>query len=376
MENVKGLLSSEVGQDKIFRNMRWDLEEPASALGELGDGGPRYALYSLVREPLGYDFDSRPKFNPSDFVIRCEDYGIPQSRHRVIILGVLKDTIPDSVPVLQQRRGDQVRAGQVLTGLPRLRSGLSRIKDGESEWRDALNGIFEDRLLEDIPKGRSEGVRAEIRRTLDCIFRVRADRGGEFVACDAPTEYERNWYYSPELGGVCNHVSRPHIVPDLHRYLFATSYATVVGHSPELPDFPPRLLPKHKNIGDSNKAEYFDDRFRVQVPDKPSTTITSHLSKDGHYFIHYDGKQCRSLTVREAARLQTFPDNYMLLRYTYPAVHSGRQRGSAFTREADRGCGLSDSGTGEVPRQRYFVATSFSSVVTTAPRVRAETFVG
>jgi len=95
---------------------------------------------------------------------------------------------------------------------------------------------------------------------------------------------------------------------DLRRYAYAAVFAQIEKRSPKgHEEFNlPGLSPKHANW----KSGKFSDRFRVQLKDRPATTVMSHIAKDGHYFIHYDPVQCRSLTVREAARLQTFPDNY------------------------------------------------------------------
>ena len=103
---------------------------------------------------------------------------------------------------------------------------------------------------------------------------------------------------------------RAHIKSDLWRYFFATCVSEVRQRSPRISDLPEGLLPDHANVSLAKQGQAFNDRFRVQRRGRPSTTVTSHISRDGHYYIHYDPLQCRSLTVREAARLQTFPDNY------------------------------------------------------------------
>ena len=117
-----------------------------------------------------------------------------------------------------------------------------------------------------------------------------------------------DWYVDKRLGGVIQHEARSHMRSDLHRYLFAAAYARAKGVSPKIADFPTHLLPDHYNVFLDNVP--FNDRFRVQLEDSWSSTVVAHIAKDGHYFIHPDPSQCRSLTVREAARLQTFQDNY------------------------------------------------------------------
>lgn len=294
MENVKGMLSARSKTDSIFEKIRSDFKESG------------YKIFSLVREPRNNLFDD-PEYEPEDFVIRCENYGIPQTRHRVIILGIREDFYEKQPDILEKK--SPVAISKVIDDLPRLRSGLSRQKNNWENWSSKVNEV----TLNGAMKALDDKVEKVIRRTVKNIRNPHKNDGEEFVANRAdysPPEYETEWYYDEKIGGVCNHVSRGHMGSDLHRYLFASSFAQVNDRSPKLEDFPRDLLPNHKNVKEAIKTKKFADRFRVQIKDKPSKTITSHISKDGHYYIHYDPSQCRSLTVREAARIQTFPDNY------------------------------------------------------------------
>jgi DNA (cytosine-5)-methyltransferase 1 len=150
--------------------------------------------------------------------------------------------------------------------------------------------------------------------------------GGRFIRAEAKPKKLADWLGSSPIGGVLNHNSRGHMAGDLRRYFFWSAYGEIRGRSPSLAEVPPYLRPNHKNVtGDATNLP-FSDRLRVQVLGRPSTTITSHIAKDGHYYIHFDPQQCRSLSVREAARLQTFPDCYF---FEGPVTEQYRQVGNA-----------------------------------------------
>lgn len=302
MENVKGLLSSQrtkTKKENTFDLILADLRYPSSAVYG-NDSSQSYRLFSISCESPEKPEDIRPE----DFIVRSEEYGIPQARHRIIILGIRSD-IYESNPELLKESEKQVPIEAVISDLPKLRSGLSKEEDTPEEWRKAIKEMGNAKWMKSIFSELRISIQSALKRVGASL-----ERGRPFAPfIVGPNEYNY-WYVDKNLGGVCNHETRSHIREDLHRYFFAAVFAGKYGKPPKLSDFPSELLPKHENVQKKSDDIIFNDRFRVQLNGRPSTTIVSHISKDGHYYIHYDPSQCRSLTVREAARLQTFPDNY------------------------------------------------------------------
>jgi len=301
MENVKGMLNSTHGGSSIFERIIGDLREPKEGL--------RYEIRSLVVEG--------DELEPRDYVIQSENYGIPQCRHRVILFGIRSDVVKKTPELtanprmfLLKKAFPKVNVKTALSGMPAIRSRISKEEDSHKKWLTALRKTTANFVHWRVP----------IRKTIMPIVKasIETAKGYEsagakympakVVVSDEMPKELKNWLLDERVGGVIQHESRSHMLSDLHRYMFASSYAQAVNYAPTLRDFPPLLLPDHGNV-DADSIPFLD-RFRVQVKNDPATTVVAHIQKDGHYYIHHDPAQCRSLTVREAARLQTFPDNY------------------------------------------------------------------
>jgi DNA (cytosine-5)-methyltransferase 1 len=303
MENVKGILSSKIESRLVFEMLMEDLSS-------LGTGrGHQYELRAIHVEN-GKAFLRAAK-QPSDFIVRAEKFGVPQRRHRVIIIGIRSDLAHKANSASIAVTGTTRTVSDTIGTMPALRSGISRGRDNADTWRREI--VEAGKMLAALYDG------ADDRSLRDAFSRLpeRLQHASPTLraASHLPEGYGTSndellcWLDRPELRAVAQHETRGHMTSDLGRYLFAAVFGAARGYSPKAADFPLGLSPDHRNW----HSGVFNDRFRVQLANEASTTVTSHISKDGHYFIHPDPVQCRSLTVREAARLQTFPDDYLFL---------------------------------------------------------------
>ena len=307
MENVPGLLSSSVSHVSIFQTMLSDLKRPAAALRPDGINVRRkinYRLFSVSNSDLNFLPGMEDAVSPVDFVVKAEDYGVPQARHRVIVVGVREDIeeLPDKLACFRRKIGSE----EVLNGLPQIRSGISK-DDSKESWLGALRQVAYQPWWSDV----QPAIRKEMEETIADLRPPLFDRGElRFLPRVSACDFKPEWYLDNRLKGTLNHQARSHRSDDLWRYLFIACFAKVEMRPFRIRDFPVGLRPRHRNIEDALQKGHFSDRFNMVSRKEPSKTIVSHIQKDGHYYIHYDPAQCRSLTVRESARLQTFPDNF------------------------------------------------------------------
>lgn len=215
-ENVPGIINANGG--KYFENIKKSFEES------------------------GYEISYE--------LLNAKDYGVLQSRVRVILIGWEKG------------------------------SGLKYPELTRAEHEFTVSDI-----LSDLPS-------------------IQAGETASEYASKHPNEYLRKTGLRTEEDVLTWHVSRPNIDRDREIYRKAISVWENEGRRIKYTELPDELRTH-------NNTTAFLDRFKVVAGNLPAChTMMAHISKDGHYFIHPDIKQARSLTVREAARVQSFPDNY------------------------------------------------------------------
>ncbi|GAB4271269.1 DNA (cytosine-5-)-methyltransferase [Thermincola ferriacetica] len=220
-----------------------------------------------IEQDLGKNYET------VSMVVNAQNYGVPQQRKRVLFIGALRDHFKshsrDIVTKIQEkldRQGKLVTLKQAISDLPPLEQN-----DGE------------------------ELVKKPARRG-------KVSNYASIMKFDYPLLH--------------NHVSRPINVRD--QLLYSRLQPGETGYD-AVAKYNARHLMVYRN-------DIFHDKYRRLVYDKPCYTIVAHLSRDGHMYIHPDRKQVRSITVREAARIQSFPDDFI---FYGPRTYQFSQVGNA-----------------------------------------------
>ena len=203
------------------------------------------------------------------FTVEANNFGVLQNRKRLIILGWKMGSSPEIPDLEAIKISNQYTVKQVLSDLPKISAGQGT--DRYTKYRTPSNNYLNDSFI----------------------------RNG--------------------INILTQHVSRPHTEQDKEIYRIAVEKWNNDKVRLDYNSLPERLK-THKN------RHSFFDRFKVVAQDMPhSHTVVAHIAKDGHYYIHPDIEQNRSISVREAARLQSFPDDFY-----FEGVKENANRTAAF----------------------------------------------
>ena len=234
-ENVTGLLSAQVKNAPIFPKV-------LKALGN---------KYKVIG-------------NPEVLVHNTADYGVPQLRKRVIIIGVRKDID----------------------------------KSAEELYESIIKTHWNPETLSNEKKGKKRFV--DVRQAIGDLPPVEPGHDASTETFDYPCNNE----YLKRIGKqgiypLMDHIARKHNDLDRERFQVMIHNHWSFGQLR-------REMPQYEH----EHARVFDNSYVVQWWDLPSKTILAHIHKDGFQFIHPDEEQRRTFTVREAARIQSFPDDF------------------------------------------------------------------
>jgi DNA (cytosine-5)-methyltransferase 1 len=185
-------------------------------------------------------------------ILNARNFNVLQDRRRVIIIGWRKDAN------LKYPEFEELENNHKV--LPDLFSDLPKLQNGQGNW-------------------------------------------GISKYSKPSTEYLENSHIRNGLGFTTQHLSRPNNTNDLEIYRIAVEQWVKEKRRLNYAELPKNLI-KHNN------TTSFTNRFHVVNHDGLSHTVVAHIAMDGHYYIHPDINQNRSISVREAARIQSFPDDY------------------------------------------------------------------
>lgn len=234
-ENVTGLLSAQVKSAPIFPKV-------LKALGN---------KYKVIG-------------NPEVLVHNTADYGVPQLRKRVIIIGVRKDID----------------------------------KSAEELYEGIIKTHWNPETLSNDKKGKKRFV--DVRQAIGDLPSVEPGQDASTEDFDYPCNNEfLKRIGKPGIHPLMDHIARKHNDLDRERFQVMIHNHWSFGQLR-------REMPQYEH----EHARVFDNSYVVQWWDLPSKTILAHIHKDGFQFIHPDEEQRRTFTVREAARIQSFPDDF------------------------------------------------------------------